>query len=148
MAARHCDRSFECARPVGSPACCLTTIRPLARGRDVLDVTAEIALPQINWTSHSAPEPEPTTLQVLETATSVLSSRKMTAPGRTPRTLGVDAETVSRWRSRGLLDARELRSDQLQPGREDAMPPVGLDAAPMLVGGSEDLALVRARSVD
>jgi hypothetical protein len=72
----------------------------------------------------------------------------MTAPGRTPRTLGVDAETVSRWRSRGLLDAHELNSDQLQPGCEDAMPLVGLDAVPMLVGGTEDLAPVRACPVD
>jgi hypothetical protein len=72
----------------------------------------------------------------------------MTAPGRTPRTLGVDAETLSRWRSRGLLDARELHSDQLQPGCEDAAPLVGIAAAPMLVCGSDDLVAVRARSVD
>jgi len=72
----------------------------------------------------------------------------MTAPQNTPRTLGVDAETVSRWRSRGLLRARELRSDQLRSGCEDATPVVAISAAPVMVCGSDDLVAVRARPVD
>lgn len=71
----------------------------------------------------------------------------MKTPERTPRTLGVDAETVSRWRSRGLLRARALRSDQLRPGCEDAAPVVAVGAAPVVSGG-DDLVAVRARPVD
>ncbi len=72
----------------------------------------------------------------------------MKARERTPRTLGVDAETVSRWWSRGLLDARELHSNQLRPGYEDATPLVAICAAPLVVSGSDDLVAVRARPVD
>jgi predicted site-specific integrase-resolvase len=72
----------------------------------------------------------------------------MTASKRTPRALGVDAETLSRWSSRGLLRARELRSDQLRPGCENATPLVGVGAAPMLACDSDDLVSVKARSVD
>jgi hypothetical protein len=74
--------------------------------------------------------------------------RKMTATQRTPRPLGVDAQTLSHWRSRGLLRSRVLRSDQLRPGRENAAPLVGIDAAPVLVCASEDLLAVRARPLD
>jgi predicted site-specific integrase-resolvase len=72
----------------------------------------------------------------------------MTAPKRTPRTIGVDAETLSRWRSRGLLRARELHGDQLRPGCENAARLAGVGAAPMLVCGSDDLVAVKARPVD
>ena len=73
---------------------------------------------------------------------------KMKTPERTPRTLGVDAETLRRWRSRGLLRARELQNDQLRPGCEDAAPVVTIGAAPVMVSGSDDLVAVRARPVD
>ncbi len=69
-------------------------------------------------------------------------------PPGTPRTLGVDAHTLSRWRSRGLLRARALHSDQWRPGCEDAAPVVGIGAAPMLVCASDDLLAVSARTVD
>jgi predicted site-specific integrase-resolvase len=72
----------------------------------------------------------------------------MNTPERTTRTLGVDAETLRRWRSRGLLRARELHSDQLRPGCEDAAPVVAIGAAPVMVSGSDDLVAVRARPVD
>jgi predicted site-specific integrase-resolvase len=72
----------------------------------------------------------------------------MTAPKRIPRTLGVDAQTVSRWSSRGLLRARELHSDHLRPALENAAPLTGVDAAPMVVCGSEVLVAVSARPVD
>jgi hypothetical protein len=73
---------------------------------------------------------------------------KMTARKRTPRTFSIDAQTLTRWSSRGLLLARELHSDQLRPGCEDAAPPVGVGSAPMLVCDSDDLVAVRARPVD
>ncbi len=73
---------------------------------------------------------------------------KMTAAKRTPRTLGVNAQTLSHWRSQGLLRARELHSDQLQPGRENAAPLMEVGAAPMLVCANDDLVAVRARPVD
>lgn len=72
----------------------------------------------------------------------------MTAPKRNPRTLGLDAQTLHRWSSRGLLRARELHSDHLRPSSENAAPLVGLDAAPLLVCGSDDLVAVRASPVD
>lgn len=45
------------------------------------------------------------------------------------------------------MDARELHSDQLRPGCEDAAPVVAVGAAPV-VSGSDDLVAVRARPVD
>ncbi|MGC2375120.1 MAG: hypothetical protein WA484_14705 [Solirubrobacteraceae bacterium] len=72
----------------------------------------------------------------------------MTAPKRTARALGVDAETLSRWSSRGLLRASELHTDHLRPGCENAAPLVGVGAARLSVCGSEDLVAVRARPVD
>ncbi len=73
---------------------------------------------------------------------------RMTAPKRTPRTLSVNAQTLTRWSSRGILQARELHSDQLRAGYGNGAPPVGVGAAPTLVFGSDDLMAVRARPVD
>src|ERR1700684_1141249 len=57
----------------------------------------------------------------------------MTAPKRILRALGVDAETLIRWRGRGLLRARELDSDQLRPGCENAAAMGGGAAQPSAV---------------
>ncbi len=70
----------------------------------------------------------------------------MTVPEHTPRALGVDAETVSRWRNRGLLRARVLHSDQLRLGREDDAPAVGAADAPTLTW-RDDMVAVRVRLV-
>jgi hypothetical protein len=72
----------------------------------------------------------------------------MTAAKRTPRPLGVDAETLSRWSSRGLLRARELRGVELRPGCWDDTPVVGAADAPTLLCSGDDLVPVRVRPVD
>jgi predicted site-specific integrase-resolvase len=69
-------------------------------------------------------------------------------PEHTPRPLGVDVETLNRWKSRGLLRARKLRSDQVRPGWEDAPLVAGIGAAPILVVGSDDLVAIKACPVD
>lgn len=46
------------------------------------------------------------------------------------------------------MPARELRSDQLRAGRENAAPLVGVGAAPKLVCDGDDLVAVKARPVD
>jgi hypothetical protein len=73
---------------------------------------------------------------------------EMTAAKWTPRSLGVDAETLSRWSSRGLLRAHELRGVKLRPGCWDDAPVVDAADAPTLLCGGDDLVPVRARPVD
>jgi hypothetical protein len=72
----------------------------------------------------------------------------MTAAKRTPRPLGVDAETLSRWSSRGLLRAQRLRGVQLRRGCWDDAPVVDAADAPALLCGGDDLVPVRVRPVD
>lgn len=77
-----------------------------------------------------------------------LSSEEMQTPEHDPRAFGVDEETLTRWRNRGLLRARPLRSDQYRLGGENAAPVTEVGAASIIASDGPDLVAVRARPVD
>ena len=65
-----------------------------------------------------------------------------------PRAHSASTRRPERLEQPGILRARELHSDHLRAGCENAAPLVGVGAAPMLACGSDDLVAVRARPVD
>jgi Phage integrase family len=72
----------------------------------------------------------------------------MTVPIRTPRSIGVDAATLSRWRSRGLLSARKLEGVRLRPSFDEAARADVPCAVPPLTCNGEDVVAVKARHLD
>ncbi len=72
----------------------------------------------------------------------------MTVPIPTPRSIGVNAEALSRWRSRGLLSARKLKGVRLQPGFDEAARVDVICEVPPLTCSGEDVVAVKARHLD
>jgi hypothetical protein len=72
----------------------------------------------------------------------------MAMPVGTPRSIGVDVDTMSRWISRGLVSARKIEGGQLRSGLDQTTRVEVTGEVPPLMCSGDDLVATKARHLD